>query len=86
MNPVADATPEMIVATTCGPVPISVTGTPDFRAASSFLRGVFNGLERGVLPLFCKPSNVSHFSYLDRNGWYNDAADTAMRLRDHFNI
>ncbi len=82
----ADATSEMIAATTPGTVPINVTGTSDFNAASTFLRAIFSGQERGVLPLFCKPSNVSHFANLDRDGWYDDAADTAMRLRDHFNI
>jgi len=64
------------------PIPIDVTGTADFHAASSFLRSVFKGQEHGVLAIFCKPSNVSHFAYLDRDGWYDNAADTAMRLRD----
>ena len=67
-------------------IPIDTTGMADFHAASGFLRSVFNGQEHGVLAIFCKPSNVSHFASLDRDGWYDDAADTAMRLRDHFNI
>ena len=62
------------------------TTSPDFRAASGFLRSVFNGQERGILALFCKPGNVSHFAHLDRAGWNNDAAWDAMQLREHVNV
>jgi hypothetical protein len=67
-------------------IAIDLAGQPDFRAASGFLRSLFNGQERGVLALFCKPSNVSHFAHLDRPGWHLDAAFTAMQLRDHCNV
>lgn len=60
--------------------------SPDFRVASGFLRSVFNGQERGILALFCKPGNVSHFAHLDRAGWNNDAAWNAMQLREHVNV
>ncbi len=67
-------------------IPIDAAGQPDFRTASDFLRSIFNGQERGVLAIFCKPDNVSYFSHLDRAGWHSDAAFNAMQLRDHFNV
>ena len=60
--------------------------SPDFRAASAFLRSVFNGQEHGILALFCKPGNVSHFAHLDRAGWHHDAAGNALQLREHVNV
>jgi hypothetical protein len=59
---------------------------PDFRAASGFLRSVFKDQEHGVLALFCKPGNLSHFVQLDRAGWQHDAARIAIQLRDHVNV
>lgn len=67
-------------------IPINAAGQPDFRTASDFLRSIFNGQERGVLAIFCKPDNVSYFSHLDRAGWHSDAAFNAMQLRDRFNV
>ena len=36
-------------------ISIDIAAQPDFRTASGFLRSVFNGLEQGVLAIFCKP-------------------------------
>ena len=82
----SNATSDVTVGPTPGAISIDIAAHPDFRTASGFLRNVFNGQERGVLALFCKPSNVSHFAHLDRPGWHSDAAFTAMQLRDHVNV
>jgi hypothetical protein len=67
-------------------ISIDTASHPELRAAAGFLRSVFNGQERGILPLFCKPSNVSYFSHLDRARWQHTAAGTAMQLREHANL
>jgi len=67
-------------------ISIDTAAHPEFRAAAGFLRSVFNGQERGILALFCKPGNVSHFAHLDRAGWNHDAAASAMQLREHVNV
>jgi hypothetical protein len=59
---------------------------PDFRTASAFLRCVFKGQERGILALFCKPGNLSHFAHLDRANWTHSAAASAIQLREHVNV
>ena len=83
---ISNATSDMTFGPTPGPISIDNAAQPDFRTASSFLRSVFIGQERGVLAIFCKPSNVSHFAHLDRPGWHSDAAFRAIQLRDHFNV
>src|ERR1035438_466350 len=82
----SNATSDVTVGPTPGAISIDIAAHPDFRTASGFLRSVFNGQEQGVLAIFCKPSNVSHFAHLDRPGWHSDAAFTAMQLRDHVNV
>jgi len=54
--------------------------------AATFLRSVFAGQERGIVSLFAKPSKVSYFSHLDREGWHLDAASTVMHVRQEQNV
>lgn len=58
----------------------------DKLAAAGFLRSVFSGLEAGIVALFSKPSMVSSFAHLDRDGWWADAADTAVHMREEQNV
>jgi hypothetical protein len=59
---------------------------PELDATRGFLQTVFNGQNRGVLVLFCKPGNVSHFTHLDLANALHDAAAIAMRQREFFNV
>ncbi len=56
------------------------------RMAARFLRSVFGGQEEGFVALFQKPSKHSTFVPLNREGWYNDAANSAMLARDKGNV
>ncbi|MGB7759078.1 MAG: hypothetical protein WBL61_04560, partial [Bryobacteraceae bacterium] len=60
----SNATSDIIVGSVPDAISIDIAAQPDFRTASGFLRSVFDGQERGVLAIFCKPSNVSHFAHL----------------------
>lgn len=59
---------------------------PHSRMAAHFLRSVFSGLETGIVALFSKPGMVSFFAHLDRGGWHDDAAGTAMYAREERNV
>jgi hypothetical protein len=65
---------------------IDAVANPDFRAAAGFLRSLFQGQEQGIVAMFTKPGNVSHFTHLDRDGWHHDAAMTAIQLRENVNL
>jgi len=58
----------------------------DARIAARFLRSVFGGQEEGFVALFQKPSKHSTFVPLNREGWYTDAAKSAMLSRDKENV
>ena len=67
-------------------VPINAAEDQDAHSAATFLNSVFAGLESGIVALFAKPTMVSSFMHLDRDGWQHEAASTAMRVRQEHNV
>ena len=67
-------------------VPINGTESQDTHSAATFLNSVFAGQESGIVALFSKPTMVSYFMHLDRDGWQYEAASTAMRVRQEHNV
>jgi hypothetical protein len=54
--------------------------------AEALRRKLSDGQDAGSVVIFNKPSNQSSFCALDRNGWADEAAKSAVRSRDKENV